>query len=102
MQRRLLVAFFLLLAVGCASKPYRYTHRELKNPPQQLYIVKIDLTDKRVQVRVAPGGEDPDGPEGKWQTILAPPTKIAEREGFDVVVNGDFFIIGKKDVEGAA
>jgi len=49
----------------------------------------------------APGGPDPDGP-GKWQTTLMEPTKIAAREKFDVVVNGDFFKArGVNDGEGA-
>jgi exopolysaccharide biosynthesis protein len=79
-----------------------YTHEESKDPPQKLYIAQIDLTNPNVRVRVANGGEDPDGP-GKWQTILAQPTKVAEREGFDVVVNGDFFThLNGKDAEGAA
>jgi exopolysaccharide biosynthesis protein len=87
------------------SHPYaavHYEYRELKNPPQQVHIVRIDLTDKNVHIRAVPGGPDPDGPEGKWECVLNPPSKVAEREGFDVVVNGDFFQhLNKKDAEGA-
>src|SRR5665213_3375406 len=70
------------------------------NPPLRLFVAEIDLTNPRVQVRVAPGGPDPDGP-GKWETTLMRPTKIAAREKFDVVVNGDFFKArGVNDGEG--
>src|SRR5580700_6693112 len=70
------------------------------NPPERLFIAQDDLTNPRLHVRVAPGGPDPDGP-GKWQTTLMQPTKIAEREKFDLVVNGDFFTAkGVNDGEG--
>ncbi len=72
-----------------------------QDPPMRLFVAEVDLADPRVHVRVAPGGPDPDGP-GKWQTTLMQPTKIAEREHFDLVVNGDFFAARKtKDAEGA-
>jgi hypothetical protein len=70
-------------------------------PPTRLFIAEIDLTSPNLCLRVAPGGPDPDGP-GKWQTTLMPPTQIAAREGFDLVVNGDFFDArGVKDAEGS-
>jgi hypothetical protein len=69
-------------------------------PPTRLFIAEVALANTNVQVRVAPGGPDPDGP-GRWQTTLMLPTRIAAREGFDVVVNGDFFDArGVKDAEG--
>jgi len=69
-------------------------------PPNRLFIAIVDLDDPMVSVRVAPGGPDPDVP-GAWQTTLMPPTRIAEREAFDLVVNGDFFTArGVKDAEG--
>src|SRR5436190_21995903 len=73
--------------------PVVYQFEKTSNPEHQIFIAQIDLTDKRVQVRVAASGPDPDGPSGKWETVLAPPTKTAERENFDVVINGDFFSI---------
>ncbi len=92
----------VFLAVGCASKPkanhpfpgiaYRIETRQ--QPPMRLFIAEVDLTNPHVHVRVAPGGPDPDGP-GKWQTTLVRPTKIADRERFDLVVNGDFFAARK-------
>jgi hypothetical protein len=70
--------------------------------PQEIFAAFIDLTDPNVRVRVSRGGDDPDGP-GEWQTTLMPPTKVADREGFDVVVNGDFFAaFNTKDAEGEA
>ncbi|HTV42170.1 MAG TPA: phosphodiester glycosidase family protein [Candidatus Sulfotelmatobacter sp.] len=71
------------------------------NPPQRLCIARIDLTNPHVHLRVAPGGPDPDGP-GEWETTLMPPTQIADREHFSLVVNGDFFLARHvQDAEGA-
>ena len=68
------------------------------DPPEHLFAARIDLSNPRVHVRVAPGGPDPDGP-GPWETTLMTPTSIAEREAFDLVVNGDFF--GARDTKDA-
>jgi hypothetical protein len=69
-------------------------------PPTRLFVTEIDLGDPHIQLRVAPGGPDPDGP-GQWQTTLMRPTGIAAREGFDLVVNGDFFKArATRDAEG--
>jgi exopolysaccharide biosynthesis protein len=96
------------IAVGAEfpARPYPavvYRHEEMKEPvAQQIFVAKIDLTRPNVNVRVSRGGPDPDG-DGKWQTTLMQPTKIAEREKFDVVINGDFFShLSGKDAEGAA
>lgn len=71
-----------------------------KEPPTRLFVAEVDLTNPKVRLRVAPGGPDPDGP-GPWQTTLMTPTRIASREGFDLVVNGDFFEArGLRDAEG--
>ena len=65
-----------------------------------MFVAEIDLTNPDVRLHVSPGGPDPDG-EGQWQTTLMQPTKIAARDGFDLVVNGDFFRArGVKDAEG--
>ena len=70
------------------------------NPPTRFFVAEIDLTNPKVHLRVAPGGPDPDA-DGKWQTTLMLPTKIAAREQFDLVVNGDFFSAkGVHDGEG--
>jgi exopolysaccharide biosynthesis protein len=80
-----------------------YKHEEITSPvPQKFFVAIIDLTNPDVKVRVSRGGPDPDG-DGKWETTLMPPTKVADREGFDVVINGDFFShLSGKDAEGAA
>ena len=86
------------------AQPYpeiRYEHRVGVEPARQIYVAKIDLSSPDVDVRVAPGGPDPDG-AGEYQTTLQAPTVIAEREHFEVAVNGDFFTARKTvDAEGA-
>lgn len=70
------------------------------NQTQRLFVAEIDLTNPRVRLHVAPGGPDPDG-AGPWETTLMRPTRIAAREKYDLVVNGDFFSArGVKDAEG--
>ncbi len=70
------------------------------NPPQRFFVAEIDLTNPWVRLHVSPGGPDPDG-DGPWETTLMRPTKIAAREKYDLVVNGDFFTArGIKDAEG--
>ena len=62
----------------------------------QIFIVTIDLRAARgASVHVAPSGDDPDGPQGKWQTRLDQTSDVAAREGFEVAVNGDFFNVGQ-------
>ena len=60
------------------------------NPPNRLFVAEVDLANPRIQLRVSRGGDDPDG-DGRWETTLMRPTSIAERERFDLVVNGDFY-----------
>lgn len=70
------------------------------HPPQRLLVAVVDLKNPKLRLRVAAGGPDPDGP-GPWETTLLEPTRIAEREKFDWVVNGDFFVAkGVNDGEG--
>ncbi len=102
---------FVLLLLATASlaaqstfqyhHPWRgvaYTFEKRTNPALEIHAVMIDLS--RVRVRAVPAGPDPDGP-GKWQTTLMPTSKIAERENFDIAINGDFFAIPRgKDAEG--
>jgi hypothetical protein len=69
-------------------------------PPTRLFVAEVDLTNPSLRLRLVAGGADPDG-SGPWQTTLMKPTSIASREGFDLVVNGDFFEArGVKDAEG--
>jgi exopolysaccharide biosynthesis protein len=70
------------------------------DPPTRLWVAEMDLKNPALRVRVAPGGSAP-ADAGKWQTTLMPPTAIAARENFDLVVNGDFFEAANvKDAEG--
>ena len=62
------------------------------NPPERLFIAEVDLKNPHLHLRVAPGGADPDG-SGPWNTTLREPTRIADRENFSFVVNGDFFLV---------
>lgn len=104
----------LLLALAGIALPVRgeisatneplmgiFIHSETRtNPPTRLFVAEIDLTNPKIHLRVAPGGPDPDGP-GKWETTLMEPTRIAAREKFDFVINGDFFVAqGVNDGEG--
>ncbi len=78
------------------SQPYdgvTYHHETRTDPPMKIFVVTVDLADPNVSVEVAPGGDDPDGPAGKWQTRLDETGDVATRESFDVAVNGDFFSV---------
>ena len=101
-----LLALPLIARAEISEHPYPavvYKHEVRTDPvPQKIFVALIDLTNPQVKVRVSPGGPDPDG-DGKWETTLMPPTKVAEREHFDVVINGDFFQhLAGKDAEGEA
>jgi exopolysaccharide biosynthesis protein len=89
--------------VSATNHPFAgvITYAETRaEPPTWMFIAEVDLKNPRLRLRVAPGGPDPDGP-GEWQTTLMQPTRIAERERFDLVVNGDFFRArGVTDAEG--
>jgi hypothetical protein len=65
-------------------------------PPNRLFMAIIDLTRPGLDLRVSPGGPDPDG-DGPWQTTLMRPTDIAARDGLVFVVNGDFFRVPAAD-----
>jgi hypothetical protein len=81
-----------------ATRPFVYEQIHQADPPRRIFVVNVNLTDPRVQIRVSRAGPDPDGP-GPFETTLQTPTKIADREQFDIVVNGDFF--GAKNVKDA-
>lgn len=89
--------------VSATNRPFpgiTYYSETRTLPATRMFVAEIDLTNPKVRLRVSPGGPDPDG-SGPWQTTLMQPTKIAAREGFDLVVNGDFFRArGVKDAEG--
>jgi exopolysaccharide biosynthesis protein len=108
-MRRLIVSFVVLWSVTAAfadfptTQPYpgvRFTEVKRADPPMHLFVVQIDLSNPNVALRVSPAGPDPDG-AGEWQTVLMPPSKIADRESFDICINASFFAAKQtKDVEG--
>ncbi len=117
MKAKLLILSLLVLPLvaraeaptGPVERPYKsvvYKHETFNTTsqdkdgkpvvyPQQVFAAFVDLSDPNVSVRVERGGDDPDGP-GEWQTTLMPPSKVAEREGFDVIVNGDFYAVHRE------
>ncbi len=107
----LIMILALIVEAGFSSKGQTVTNYALPgitclsevraNPPQRLFIARVDLTNPHLHFRVAQGGPDPDGP-GEWETTLMEPTRIAGREHFSLVVNGDFFLAKHvQDAEGA-
>lgn len=65
------------------------------DPPLREYWVKVDLTNPRIHLRVAAGGPAPEADVGQlepWDCTLCPVSQIAQREHFDVAVNGSFFV----------
>lgn len=108
--RNCLAAYAGLVALPLAAWADSSTNRAFEGvvcysetrmePPMRLFVAEVDLTNPNLRLRVAPGGPDPDG-SGPWQTTLMTPTQIGLREGFDLVVNGDFFNArGVRDAEG--
>ncbi|HEV8293655.1 MAG TPA: phosphodiester glycosidase family protein [Tepidisphaeraceae bacterium] len=105
------ICLLLLLIFAAAAyadfpseKPYpgiSFHSETRKDPAMKLFWVEIDLSDPHVSIRVSPGGPDPDG-EGKFQTTLMPTSAIAQRERFDLAVNGDFFQAQKSNDGGFA
>ena len=90
---------FLLAASRCAASPpatqptkgpIHCWDETRQDPPLHLHFVSIDLRAPAISVRVFRGGDDPDG-IGPWQTTLATPSPVAEREHLDVAINGNFF-----------
>ena len=96
-------AFAVSGGISATNQPLPgvFIHSETRtNPPTRIFVAEVDLKKPNLHLRVSRGGPDPDGP-GKWQTTLLEPTKIAAREDFDFVVNGDFFKArGVNDGEG--
>ena len=86
------------------ARPYRAIELETRVDvarKQRVFVARVDLTDPNVDVRVARGGADPDG-DGPYQTTLQPLSLVAAREGFELAINGDFFVAREtQDAEGA-
>lgn len=86
--------------VSNSPSPVTYQHIVRRDPNYSIHIVRVDLADPRLAIHIARGGPDPDG-DGPWLTTLLPTSEIAEREHYDVAINGDFFEAeATKDIEG--
>jgi len=102
--RESIIGTVIILLLACAwpaladfpgERPFpgiTYRPETRNDPPMRLFVAQVDLTDPKIRLHVSPGGPDPDG-AGEWETTLMTPTRVAAREGFDMVVNGDFFAI---------
>lgn len=82
-------------APAAPAESIRIVNETRDNPPQRLWVIQVDVADPTVRVRVVPGGPDPDGPEGPFQTTLAPVSEIARREKLDLAFNASFFAVDK-------
>ena len=83
-----------------AEGPVTLQHIVRRSPKLSIFVATLNLADPRVAVHVAPGGPAPTN-GSPWVTTLLPPSEIANREHFDIAVNGDFFsALATRDVEG--
>jgi len=105
----LLLSANTLLFLGCSApepatgecSPIIYQHVVRLNPNYSIFVVKINLADPGVSVRVSAAGPPPHG-DSVWQTTLLPISEIAARDHYDIAINGDFFDAkATKDTEGA-
>jgi hypothetical protein len=73
---------------------------EIKNPPNRIHAVTVDLRFASLQIIVCKGSGDHPHPDG-YETTLLGPLAIADRDGLDIVINGDFFEAKRfKDAKG--
>lgn len=79
-----------------AGESVQFADSVRQNPPEHIFVTKIDLADPRVGIVIAPGGPDPDGP-GPWETALRTPSDIARTLDLAVAVNGGFFAHQMRD-----
>lgn len=109
MQRIFTLLAFLTFAIGGrahaafpTSQPYpgvTYRLLEIKNPLNRIHVITIDLHNPAIRFIVAKGSDEKrsDG----YETALLGPLAIANREHFDIVINGDFFEAKRfKDAKG--
>jgi len=100
-SRLLPVLTFCLCSIACAQTPVIYHHQLRHNPNLSIHILIVDLANPDVSLRISRAGDDPDGP-GPWSTTLMSVPQIAQRDNYDIAINGDFFAaLNTKDVEGA-
>ena len=111
--RHLATLLFPLLLAGCALQnttnlateaegllPFKVERFNLPGPVAGI-VVKIDITDPRVAVKVALADDrDPDG-DGPCAGVLATTSAAAKRLDFDVTLNASFFAAPiAKEVQG--
>jgi exopolysaccharide biosynthesis protein len=95
-----MLAWLAPLAAPGESSPIEIRHLVRQQPNFSIFEVWINLADARVQGRVVRGGPAPEQ-QTNWVTTLLPVGEVAEREGFDLAINGDFFEAEQtRDIEG--
>ena len=62
----------------------------LSDPPLRFYVVTVDLADPRIHLKVSRGGNGPHL-AAPWETTLLPVSRMAQRDGLSVAVNGNLF-----------
>jgi hypothetical protein len=72
------------------TRPLSYRHEVRTDPPMQLHILTVDLTDPAVHVKVSHGGSDPNL-RSPWETTLMTVSDMAQRDGLCAAVNGNYF-----------
>jgi hypothetical protein len=61
------------------------------DPPLKYFLVSVDLGDPRVHLKVLRGSGDVI-PAVPWETTLMPVSKMVERDGVSIAVNGNLFM----------
>ncbi|MGD0388407.1 MAG: phosphodiester glycosidase family protein [Tepidisphaeraceae bacterium] len=92
-----LMALFLIAPAGIAevstARPMpgvTFERNVQTDPPLRFYVVTVDLTDPRIHLKVSRGGSDAPL-AAPWETTLLPVSRMAQRDGLSVAVNGNFF-----------
>jgi hypothetical protein len=60
------------------------------DPPLKFWFVRVDLGDPHVHLKVSRGSGDANLPPA-WETMLMPVSRMAQRDGLDLAVNGNLF-----------
>ncbi len=61
------------------------------DPPLKYFVVSVNLDDPRVHLKVLRGSGQTI-PPAPWETTLMPVSKMAERDGASIAVNGNLFM----------
>lgn len=60
------------------------------DPPTRYFVVTVDLTDPRIHLKVSRGGSSAKLTP-PWETTLMPVSKMAQRDGLTLAINGNLF-----------